>query len=344
MKLLMITRKVDRQEHLAGFIYNWVKKLAAEVDELRVISWQEGDSSGLPDNVKVTHLKTKQNKFLKIITFEITVWKNLKNVDGVLCHQMPIYTILVAPLTKLRGKKVVSWYAHSSVSFKLRLMEKLSNVIVTSSAKGFRLPSKKVVIVGQGIDTEKFKPGSDRNHTSNFISIGRISPIKNYELMIKAINILTQQGVKDLSLTIIGEAGLGAQSKYFESLKEMVGKMKREGKIKFLGSVPNNQILEYLQQADVFLNLSATGSLDKAILEAMACECLVLTSNEAYIEILPQDLMVDKDDPEKLAEKIKLLIQMPPKKFNTLRKELRNIVVQNHNLDNLVKNIVEQFN
>src|SRR3989344_8306216 len=98
MKLLMITRKVDKNEHLAGFIYNWVKKIGEQVDELRVISWQEGDSSGLPENIKVIHLPTKQNKILKIARFKMLVWRNLKDVDGLFCHQMPIYTILAAPI------------------------------------------------------------------------------------------------------------------------------------------------------------------------------------------------------------------------------------------------------
>lgn len=335
----MITRKVDKNEHLAGFIYNWVKKLANEVDELRVISWQEGDSSGLPNNVKVICLKAKQNKFFKVVAFLKAVWKNLKDVDGVFCHQMPIYTIIAAPLAKVRGKKVVSWYTHRQVDFKMKLMEKLADVVLSASKESFRLPSKKLIVTGHGIDTELFKPGQkQQNDKLKIISVGRISPTKDYESMIKAV-----WHIGDVELSIIGDAGLKMHQSYFVSLQQMVEKMNLSSKIKFLGSKPNSDIPQLLQQSDLFINFSGTGSLDKAVLEAMASGCIVLTSNEAFKEILPQELMVVKDNPKALAEKIKFVMQMSAEEKNQLRERLRQEVVESHNLENLVKKIVEQF-
>ena len=52
-KLLMITRKVDRNDALAGFAWNWVKKIGENLDKFYVISWQAGDKSDLPDNIEV---------------------------------------------------------------------------------------------------------------------------------------------------------------------------------------------------------------------------------------------------------------------------------------------------
>lgn len=341
----MITRKVDKNEHLAGFTYNWVKKIGEQVDELRVISWQEGDNSGLPPNIKVYPLKTKENKLIKIAKFKMLVWRNIKSVDGVFCHQMPIYTILAAPFAKLYGKKIVSWYMHRQVDFKMRLMEKLSDVILSASKESFRLPSKKIVITGHGIDIDLFKPTESISQDKIFkiISVGRISPTKDYESMIKAVDILVGQGFKDIRLTIIGEAGLAEQTTYFENLKQMVIKMNLQTNVEFLGSKPNAEIPTYLAQSNVSINLSGTGSIDKAVLEAMACGCLVLTSNEAFKEILPPELMVEMNNPKKLAEKIKRLIALPKYKADELRHELRQEVVKNHNLDNLVKKIITQF-
>ena len=283
MILVMVTRKVDRNEHLAGFIYNWVKKLGEQVDELRVISWQEGDSTGLPKNIKVTHLKTKQNKLVKAIVFRRAVKNNLKGADGIFCHQMPIYTILAAPYARRYKKKLVSWYMHKTVDRKMKKMEKGSDVVLSASKDSFRLDSNKLILTGHGIDIEKFKPLSNLKATNVFriVSVGRISPTKDYESMIKAMDILVDSGLSDLTLTIIGEPGLENQKTYFENLKQMVSKMNLTAKVWFLGSVPNNEISHHLQQSDLFLNLSGTGSVDKAVLEAMACECIPLTSNEA---------------------------------------------------------------
>jgi len=345
MKILMITRKVDRTEHLAGFIYNWVKKIGEQVDELLVISWQEGDSSGLPANIKVIHLPTKGNIFLKVIKLKMLVWKNIGRVDGIFCHQMPVYTIIAGPIARLRGKKVVSWYMHRQVDFKTRLMEKIANVILSASKESFRLPSKKLVITGHGIDVDLFKPAARKpDNVFKIITIGRISPTKDYESMIKAVKDLVTSGITNIRLIIIGDAGLAEQNVYFANLKKMAVAMDLKDKVEFLGSRPNTEIPAYLQQSNLFINMSGTGSLDKAVLEAMACGCLVLTGNESFAGILPAELMVERDRPKILTEKIKWLMNLSQNQADKLRQSLRQEVVANHNLDNLVKKIIEQFN
>jgi len=345
MRLLMITRKVDQNEHLAGFIYNWVKKIGEQVDELIVISWQEGDSSGLPDNIKVHHLPTKANKIFKVLKFKKLVLANISKVDGVFCHQMPIYTILAAPIARLWGKKIISWYAHGAVNLGVKLMEKSTNEVITSSDKGFRMNSQKKVILQQGIDTDLFSPVADKlnDGVTRLITVGRISPTKDYDSMIKAVDILVDGGMTNIKLLIIGGAGLGDQRIYFENLKQMAGVMKIADKIEFLGEVKNTDIPKYLQQSDIFLNMSQTGSLDKAILEAMACECIPLTANEAYRDILPSRLITSANQPRMLADKIKWLMSVPEQDKQKIKSDLRLQVIANHNLDKLVIRIVNQF-
>lgn len=342
MKLLMITRKVDKNDHLAGFIYNWVKKIGSQVDELRVISWQEGDSSGLPENIKIWHLPTNCNKLFKIYKLKVLVWKNLKDVDGLFCHQMPIYTIIAGPLARIRKKKVVSWYMHKQVDWRVKLMEKIANVILSASKESFRLASKKLVVTGHGIDVDLFSPKQKTaNEIFEIITVGRISPTKDYESMIKAVDILKDQGINNISLKIIGDAGLAEQKSYLDSLKQMVEKTGLSQQVKFLGAVPNNKIPEHLTVSDLFINMSGTGSVDKAVLEAMACECLVLTSNEAFKDILPPELLVEENNPKELAEKINRMIDLS--KDRDFRHKLRQEVIDNHNLNNLAKKIIEQF-
>ena len=57
MKLLMVTRKVDQNDWLAGFTYNWVRKLAEKIERLYVICLEKGDLMGLPKNVEVYSLR-----------------------------------------------------------------------------------------------------------------------------------------------------------------------------------------------------------------------------------------------------------------------------------------------
>jgi len=340
-KLLMITRRVDKNDALAGFAYNWIEKIGEGLDKLYVISWQKGDASDLPNNIEVIFLP--DNKLLKIFLLKINTFKILLKADGLFCHMNPEYTIIAAPIARLMGKRVVSWYTHKEVNWKRRLLEILANKIITASDLSFRDPwfSKKLKVIGHGIDTEKFRPNSTTNDGYfDIVSVGRISPTKDYESIIKAMSDLDNNNIR---LKIIGDVILKPQQVYFDNLKKMVEVMNLANQVEFIGWVSNRNIVPYYQTADLFINMSQTGSLDKAVLEAMACGCLVLTANEAFKEILPDELMVEKDNPKKLVEKIKYLINLSEEKKQENRNKLRAEVVTNHNLDNLAKKIIKQF-
>ena len=82
--------------------------------------------------------------------------------------------------------------------------------------------------------------------------------------------------------------------------------------------------------------MSTTGSLDKTVLEAMACGTPVITCNEAYKDVLEDRFLYKPGDAKDLAEKMKVFITagqaVPPHYW-------RNIVAENHSLDKLIDKI-----
>lgn len=343
MKLLIITRKIDKNDALAGFAWNWVRKIGSNLDRLYVISWQSGDRGDLPENIEVKFLPT--GKVKKIFALWIELIKIMPKVDGLFCHMNPEYTILAAPIAKIFGKKTVSWYTHKQINWKRRLVELLADKIITASSESFRRPwfAKKVTVIGHGIDTDQFvidDSSLKNNDNFNIISVGRISPTKDYESIIKAVDSLENKNIK---LKIIGDVILEFQRQYLNDLKKMVETMDLSSQVEFSGWVANQDMPPHYRQADLFINMSGTGSVDKVVLEAMSCGCLVLTSNEAFAPILSSELMVEKNNPEKLVEKIKWLMELSETEKTAIRKDLRQIVVENHNLDNLALKIINQF-
>ena len=107
--------------------------------------------------------------------------------------------------------------------------------------------------------------------------------------------------------------------------------------------MPFNKILNEYQKSDIFLNMSNTGSLDKVVLEAMACERLVITSNPAYKPVLKKyaSLLTCKRDASDLREKISALMKLEDKEKVKLGKYLRKIVINAHNIDRLFDRIVK---
>ena len=351
MKILIITQKVDISDDNLGFFHHWLEKFAKKLEKLYVICLAEGEYH-LPENVEVYSLGKERgySKLSQFFRLQKFLFKNLKDVDGIFIHMCPIYAILSFPLVRLFRKKMILWYLHKSVNWKLRLAEKLVAQILTASKESCRLKNrKKIEVVGHGIDAGLFKPRHDANDTNLYanaankkfriFSVGRITPIKNQATLIQAIDILVnQKNIRALEVKIIGSPLEDCEREYFVELKKMVQEKKLENYIKFSGSVFYKEMPQYYQNADLVVNLSQTGSIDKVVLEAMASGCLVLTSNEAFEDILDNKYLFLKKNPKNLAEKIINL------KGAERDEKLRQIVVKNHDLDNLIEKIIQRFN
>ncbi|MDD5071720.1 MAG: glycosyltransferase family 4 protein [Patescibacteria group bacterium] len=358
MKLLILTQKVDIDDDILGFFHDWIKEFAKHYEKVTVVCLQRGRYE-FPKNVRVLSLGKDEflrlgrysaliRKLVAVLRFYNYIIRERKNYNKVFVHMNPEYVVLGGVLWKCLGKKVGLWYAHGHVPFSLKIAEKLVNIIFTSTKSGFRIKSDKVKVVGQGININTFKPGAEkkRNDIFKIITIGRISPVKDYETLIKAIEILFGEGIK-LKVDIIGGVGKPEQKKYLENLKKMMTAKKLEETITFIGAIPNKNVVRHLQLANLFVNMSYTGSLDKAILEAMACGLPVLTCNEALVEVLGEyrkTLMYDKGDYKRLTEMIKLFIEMEAEKKEKIVKDLRGLVVEKHSLEGLIKKILDKFN
>lgn len=346
MRLLIVTQKVDENDDVLGFMHGWIREFARQCEKVTVICLYKGQYN-LPENVKVLSLGKEEGvpRFIYLVRFYRYIWSERKNYDSVFVHMNQIYVILGMVTWRLLGKKIGLWYAHGYVSLSLRLAEKFSNIIFTSTKSGFRLKSKKVKIIGQGINTEFFTPLKTKteNNTLRIISIGRISPVKDYETLIDAVGILIKKGII-LKLSIIGGVGLREQEEYLLNLKKMVKEKGLKEIINFIGPISNKNIVEYLQKSNLLINTSHTGSLDKAILEGMATGLPIFTCNEAMLEILgdyQKKLMYNKKDFKKLAEKIEFIVNLDMKERKKISVDLRDIVIKDHSLPNFISKILK---
>lgn len=345
MKLLMITRKVDRSDSLAGFSFRWIAALATLVRELQVICLEAGDLSGLPENCFVHPLRTSssKNRWLEFIRFHAYARRLVPRVDGVFSHQNPEYGILIAPWCKLYRKKLLAWYTHKAVTLRLRLLNALCDLLVTASKESFRLPSKKLIVLHHGIDTDFFsfrpKPVSG---SASLLSVSRISQTKNIHRMIELVEELKKRGIGNVKLVIVGSPALESDHVYLKRLHTMVAQKGLSSAIHFQGPVPYEETVRLYHDADLFLNFSATGSIDKAVLEAMSCGTLVLVTNEAFKELLPAiDANLFASSVKDLADQAQRLLK------NELRGAIaereREYVSSHHNLSRLLHTIVSLY-
>lgn len=268
--------------------------------------------------------------------------------DVIFCHMFPEFTIMAAPFAKLFGKPLIMWYTHGHVSLRLKLAHFLATKVTTASKGSFKIKSNKVVAIGHGIDTSKFKPSSNfRKRKKTILSVGRISPIKDYETFIKAANVLVnEKDLHDLDFIVVGGPATASDREYYTKIKLLAKNFKLNDYIKFIESVPYSNIVNYYQLCDVFVSTSNTGSLDKVVLEAMACEKPTLVCNEAFEEVFGEYssiLMFSRNDFTDLADKIIYILQMDENQRNEMCHNLRKIVEKMHSIESLTDNLVDVF-
>lgn len=327
--LLIITQKVDEEDGNLGFFIRWIKEFSRYYKIVNVICLQKGKYK-LPANVKVHSLgKEKNYSKLKIIS---RFYKLILNLDynHIFVHMNQIWTILGGFIWKLKGKKVNLWYTHKSVPFSLKISRFFVDEYFTVQKEGFNLKTKKVKFMGHGIDTQAFSLGKTLTKKEKIIiSVSRISKTKNQLIMVKAV-----ESINKVRLEFYGSPITKEDKEYLEEIKKYVKEKKLAGKVLIKGKIEHSKVNEMYKKADLFINLSETGSMDKAVLEAMSCGCRILTSNKAFKNIVNRKNYSKDINHSLVRKKIKSTLQGE-------KIDYRKFVVQNHNLKKLVKNIVK---
>ena len=255
MRLLIITQKIDISDDNLGFFHRWVEEFAKNTEEIFVIANFAGEYH-LPAKVKIFSLGKEKGfgRIRRYFNFFRYLLKILPKSDAVFVHMIPAWVAMGWPFYKIFRKKVYLWYTHKSVTFSLRLAEKIVERIFTASEKSFRLPSQKVKILGHGIDLEKFKPSSEfetRSLRFRIITAGRISRSKNLRLLIEAAAVLKNKGF-DFEVRIAGAPIFAVDNQYLQRLKDLVIKNNLENIVKFSGAIPYAEIEKFYSFNNLF--------------------------------------------------------------------------------------------
>lgn len=168
---------------------------------------------------------------------------------------------------RLWNKRIALWYTHKSVNLKLRIATFFAHTVFTASRESFRLRTKKLRVMGHGIDTDFFSPDSSIVREKWLLSVGRLMRSKRHDL---AIQIAAREN-KELRI-----AGEGPERQNLETLARELG-----ARVLFLGALNQSQLRDHYRLADTLIHTSETGSLDKVVLEALACGLPVRTDDPA---------------------------------------------------------------
>jgi len=250
-------------------------------------------------------------------------------------------------LYHLQGKGISEQWLNNKFKKALyKYVFKNTNVIclsklITNDLSGvyFDMP----YIVNNGIETQSFegKPYSNEKNITTLIYLSALAYEKGLMVLLEAIRLLNAKNC-DFELKIIGSPFTMTDNDIFDYLQ----KNNLTGKVKILGAKYNDDKFKELIESDIFLHPTLNDAFPLVLLEAMQSSLPIVSTFEGAIPEIVDDgitgFLVEKNNPEALAEKIEILINNPD-----LRKRMgeagRKKILENYTLDIFEKNMKGVF-
>jgi glycosyltransferase involved in cell wall biosynthesis len=349
MRWLMITRKLDPADNRAGFVMDWIRALAARLDQLDVIC-QETAHPGLPDNVRAFSMgkESGAGRLAQAWRFTQHLRALAPEVDGILCHMIPRYVLFAAPWARLYRKPLFLWYTHRQISLELRLASALATRIMTASSGSFPLRSDRLTVMGHGVDVSFFSPSQVEHDPPEIVLIARLARIKRQDWLLRAASRVMARGdVGPFRVLLVGGPVEGEPDTPAE-LERLAAQLDPAPAVVFTGPLPHSQVADVVRGCAIAVNLSPLGLFDKAALESMLAGKPTLVANPDFLPVLDKaaDGLYLPEDADGdaliscLADRLARLLAMSPEERAALGIPLRERALAAHSLDGLMDRMV----
>jgi glycosyltransferase involved in cell wall biosynthesis len=350
IRLLLFNLAMDLDDPILGFSTRWIQALAERVERIHVITMRAGRIE-VPDNVQVYSVgKEKEySKPRRAVEFYRHLSRVLRenSIDVCFAHMMPLFTVLAGPVLKAKGIPIVTWYAHPSLTWILRLADHLSTCMVTSIATAYPYKDDKLRVIGQGIDTALFSPdGLCPTEPPKILCVGRLSAVKDHPTLLRAAWLLRKRWNKPFEVRVVGGHAGPRDALYVEALHRQVKELELEQIVSFEPPVPILDLPSWYQWCTLHVNLTPTGSADKVAWEAMACGRPCLVANEGFKDTLGEyadRLVFCYGNPEDLAERVDWALSLSNEDRALIGSYLRQRVVSMHSISRLANTLMHIF-
>jgi glycosyltransferase involved in cell wall biosynthesis len=308
-KLIYILNSVNRNDtqhyyHVINLLvylqknYNW---------EIILFSEKGGHGADNINGLNVYYLSNK-NLFKRYITlfYQLLKYRSFGYKKVFIRISKPT-TIISAIIGRFIGQKIYYWqsgtthdlsknlhFLKKKIEFIInKILFKIIHYLVTGPeymikyySNEFNINTKKIILLYNDIDLNRFKPLSyvNNNNNLNLLIVHRFSPVRNtpyyFKEIVKQLNTIVNSNFL-VTLHMIGE---GPE---IILLKEIANTRFPFLDIIFHGTIPNNKIQEYYKTADLFLMPSYREGFPRVVLESMAMGIpLVATNAGGTIDIV----------------------------------------------------------
>ncbi len=181
----------------------------------------------------------------------------------------------------------------------------------------FGIPSSKITVIGNGIDTKQFYPipkalsrktlGMPEDRPI-LLSVGILEPRKGHHLLMEALHIVKSN---EKIFPVIYIIGGGPYRKHLAKLRNQLG---LESDVILVGEVPHQELRQWYSAADLLCLASDREGWPNVLLESMACGTPVVASAVFGIPEVVTDSKLGFIVPERTSEAFAAIILKALKK------------------------------
>ncbi|MBF2719722.1 glycosyltransferase [Psychrobacter sp. NG254] len=361
MKILMIITGLGMggAEHV---VINLADELATLGHEVK-LAYLNGEIAVKvsPENPEVELISIGMHGSKDFVKAYIRLRKLVKDFKPDVVHSHMVHANIISRLLRLtiRIPKVISTAHSSNEGGKLRMLayrltDKLADISVNVSQsaveefinKGAVKPGR-MITIANGIDTDKFKfNDSSRiklrsqlsiNNEKVILAVGRLDAAKDYSNLLNAITLLKIER-QDFKVFIVGDGP------YKDTLYKLTKDLKIDSCVRFLGV--RNDVKELMSAADIYVMSSAWEGLPMVILEAMACERLIVATDCGGISeaVGSQGLLVESKNETVLAQALDKALRLSDVERSNIGAAARKRIIDHYSLDANVEAYLNLYN
>jgi len=342
-RLLIFNLRTDVDDHILGFTTRWINELATYYQAVDVLTTHAGRLE-VAGNVRVysTGREKGISRLRRFGNFYLQLGQLLaKNrYDACFAHMQPMFAVMGAPLLRLHGIPITTWYTHRQMSRVIRWAERVSTRITTAVPSSFPIQSAKVRAIGHGIDMDFFAPDptTPRHQPPRIVYVARLTAIKHQMVLLRAAQDL------DCEVVLVGDIPDGFDDSYKQELLRRVEEAGLQDRVVFAGAQTPQQVRDWYRSASIAVNLAPPGLFDKAALEAMAVAVPTIVSNPAFLPLIePYSALLQisaPDDEDALHDALQKLLALSLSEQEVIGAALRKQVVAQHSLDQLIQKLI----
>ena len=246
-------------------------------------------------------------------------------------------------------------FNHKTTIVRKKVFHRLSDVIIVNSYAAKKnlvevvgINPMKISVIYNGIDTKKFKQYPEESirelrrelmlddEAFVIIHVGTIRGVKNHFCLLRALVIVNQMTDRKIQVFLVGEL---EDKELTIKLKLFMEQNNLSKQVRFLGRRSDVPLL--LNIADVAVLPSLWEGCPNAMLEAMACERLVIASdvsdNSRIIEEGKSGFLFESNNHRQFAEKFLKAINLDKERRMAMGRYARNIIERDLTIERLVE-------